>query len=303
MHAGLPGGENYEDLKMTDSGVDYAAAKQEIIGYAKKGGALVAGVADVEDFTRSATISHPDELLPNAKRVVVLGGARPRAGDWESPAPELMSTMGTSDRIHSLALKVAKFIESRFGHYALFVPTSKDIGNRPFMNVAEAAVLAGCGNTSLAGPVLSNEFGFLYYSALVTTLPLPSDPIEEPPACPAPECVTMYEESQTTPCMKVCPIDDGGCLGGRIDAEGVFKDRRFNQARCETRVHTHWVPGFQKVLEEALNEEDREKRKMILYGSYFTRTLWSITYANQNQNQCFECMRVCPASRVMGSHQ
>lgn len=286
---------------MTDSALDSDAAKQEIIAYEKKGGALVAGVADVADFSRSATIAHPDELLPNAKSVVVLGGARPRAGDWESPSPELMSTMGTSDRINSLALKVAKFIESRFAYYALFVPTGKDRGNRPFMNVTEAAVLAGCGNTSLAGPVLSNEFGFMYYSALVTTLPLPKDQIQEP-ACPAPECVTMYEESQTTPCMAICPIDDGGCIGGRIEEE-AFIDRRFNAARCETRVHTNWVPGFQKVLEEALNEEDREKRKMILYGSHFTRTLWSITYSNQNQNQCFECMRVCPASREMGSHK
>ena len=301
MHARLPGREDHENLEMTDSALDSDAAKQEIIAYAKKGGALVAGVADVADFSRSVTIAHPDELLPNAKSVVVLGGARPRAGDWESPASELMSTMGTSDRINSLALKVAKFIESRFAYYALFVPTNKDRGNRPFMNVTEAAVLAGCGNTSLAGPVLNKEFGFMFYSALVTTLPLPNDRIQEP-VCPAPECVTMYEESQTTPCMKICPIDDGGCIGGRIEGE-AFKDRRFNAARCETRVHTHWVPGFQKLLEAALNEEDREKRKMILYGSHFTRTLWSITYSNQNQNQCFECMRVCPASREMGSHK
>ena len=33
---------------------------------------------------------------------------------------------------------------------------------------------------------------------------------------------------------------------------------------------------------------------MILYSSFFTRTLWSITYSAQSQAQCYECMRVCP---------
>ena len=70
----------------------------------------------------------------------------------------------------------------------------------------------------------------------------------------------------------------------------------YDSAKCNTRVHTHWIPGFQKVLEEALNEPDKEKRKMLLYGDYFTRTLWAVTYSGQNMAQCFECMRVCPAA-------
>ena len=59
---------------------------------------------------------------------------------------------------------------------------------------------------------------------------------------------------------------------------------------------THWVGGFQKVLEETLNEPDRDKRKMLLYGDFFTRSLWAITYSSTNVAQCFECMRVCPAA-------
>ena len=74
------------------------------------------------------------------------------------------------------------------------------------------------------------------------------------------------------------PVDDGGCLGGDI-VEGRFANRRYDVARCTSRVYTHWVPGFQKGLEAALDEEDAERRKMILYSSFFTRTLWSMTYA------------------------
>jgi hypothetical protein len=103
----------------------------------------------------------------------------------------------------------------------------------------------------------------------------------------------MWQREGTVPCVKTCPIDDGGCLGGEI-ADGRFGARRYDRARCTTRVYNHWIPGFQKGLEQALDTTDKEKRKMILYGSAFTRTLWSITYSASNQAQCFECMRVCP---------
>ena len=47
-----------------------------------------------------------------------------------------------------------------------------------------------------------------------------------------------------------------------------------------------------------LLKDTPEKRKMMLYGSFFTRSLWSITYAAQSQAQCFECMRVCPVGKA-----
>jgi ferredoxin len=201
--------------------------------------------------------------------------------------------MGTSDRINSLGLKIAKLIEDKFGYYGLFIPPGVNKGNRPFLSVALAAELSGCGSPSLAGPVLHPEYGMLYYSAIVTTLPFPIDgPLQEA-VCPAPSCVEMWKERGTTPCLDVCPIQSGGCLGGEI-VEGRFANRQYDAARCTSRVYTHWIPGFQKALEAAIEETDPEKRKMILYSSFFTRTLWSITYSAQSQAQCFECMRVCP---------
>ena len=92
------------------------------------------------------------------------------------------------------------------------------------------------------------------------------------------------------------PIDDAGCLGGRIE-NGRITERRYDRARCRSRVETYWIPGFQKVLQATLEAEDAEQQKMLLYSSMFTRTLWSMTYANVSQGQCFECMRVCPVGR------
>jgi epoxyqueuosine reductase QueG len=273
--------------------LEMTPAKADLVSFASKNGALVCGVADAEAFSEAPDGFRPDDLLPGAKSVVVVGGNPPRAGDWMSPVVELQETMGTSDRINSLGLKLAHYIEARFGYYALFVPPGVNKGNRPFLSVMMAAELAGCGSRSLAGPILHPEYGMLFYAAVITTLPLPADTPLSPPACPAPECLQMWQQHATTPCLRVCPLDQGGCLSGRI-VEDRIVDRQYDRERCTTRVHTYWVPGFQKALEVALNEEDKERRKMILYSSFFTRTLWSMTYAAQSQGQCYECVRVCP---------
>lgn len=263
---------------------------------ALKAGATVVGVADAAAFDAHAPAKHrPADLLPGARTVVVVGGAQPRAGDWMAASPWLLSTMGTTERIQGVGRRVAQAIESELGYYALFVPPGTASGDAPFLSLMLAAELAGLGSRSLAGPVLNRDHGFMYWSAVVTTAPFDVDPPEASPACPAPPCREMWEREGTTPCLRVCPVDAGGCLGGRLTAGRAVRTS-YDAARCNTRVHTHWVGGFQKVLEETLNEPDRERRKMLVYGDFMTRTLWAITYSSTNIAQCFECMRVCPAA-------
>ena len=280
----------------TSSSIDFADAKSELAATAAKSGVLVSGVADAAAFDAAPEGRRPQDILPRAKTVFVIGGAQPRAGDWQSPNYQHMEVTTTSDRIQTLALKFARIIEDKFGYYAVCVPPGVDLGQQPFMSIAMAAVLAGCGSRSLAGPVLHSEYGFMYYAAIVTTMPLPADGPLDKPACPAPECVQMYESEGTTPCLDVCPIKASGCLGGSIE-NGRFVDRQYDSARCTTRVQNYWVPGFQKVLRKTLQEPDAEKQKMMLFSSMFSRTLWSMTYSNVSQGQCAECMRVCPVGR------
>jgi hypothetical protein len=272
--------------------------EDEIKGGAVKFGALICGIADAAAFHEYAPEGfRPGDLLPNARSVIVVGGAPPRAGEWLSPSVDTMTTTSTADRINSVARKLAQEIEQRYGYYTLFVPPGTRKGNQPFLSVTLAAELAGLGSRSLAGPILHPVYGFLYYAAVITTLPLNADGPLAVPVCPAPSCLEMWEREGTTPCLSICPAKNGGCLGGRIE-NGKIVETYYNRDRCQTRVYTNWIPGFQKVLEEALNEEDREKRKMLLFGNFFTSTLWSITFSAQSQGQCFECMRVCPVGKV-----
>jgi epoxyqueuosine reductase QueG len=282
--------------------INFAESKVEITDIARKSGALVWGVAAADAFDAAPEGRRPGDLLPRAESVLVIGGAQPRAGDWQSPNYQHMEVTTTSDRIHGLALKLARVVEDHYGYYAVCVPPGVDHGQQPFMSIAMAADLAGCGSKSLAGPVLHPEYGFMYFGAIVTTMPLPADNPLETPACPAPECVEMYKAEGLTPCTRVCPIESGGCLGGRIE-NGRIVERQYDQARCTTRVQNYWVPGFQKVLGETLREKDSEKQKMMLYSSMFSRTLWSMTYSNVSQGQCAECMRVCPLGRAHRTKQ
>lgn len=275
-----------------------ASREEEIKRGAVAFGAQTCGIADAVAFDEETPEGfRPRDLLPNARSVIVVGGAQPRAGDWISPSVDTMMTTSTADRINSVARKIAQEIENRYGYYALFVPPGTRKGNQPFLSLMLAAELAGLGSRSLAGTLLHPTYGFLYYAAVITTLPLNADGRLAEPVCPAPSCLEMWEHEGTTPCLNICPAKSGGCLDGKIE-NGRIVESYYDRDRCHTRVYTNWIPGFQKVLEEATNEEDREKRKMLLYGNFFTSTLWSLTFSAQSQGQCFECMRVCPVGKV-----
>lgn len=266
---------------------------QSLKDAALKGGALEFGVADPAKFHAATAGYKPEDLLPSVRSVIVIGGAKPRSGDWASPKYQHLEVSSTSDRVTGMCMKLTHKIERELGYYALTVPAGVDEGQKPFLNIALAAELAGCGTQSLAGPVLSEEHGFLYYGVILTSLPLPFDEPLSKPVCPAPECISMYEEEGRTPCTKICPINDGGCLGGRIE-DGEIKERQYDGNRCTARVYNYWIPSFQKILGEALDEPDIERRRMMMDSNMFTRSLWSMTYSNISQGQCFECIRVCP---------
>jgi hypothetical protein len=271
-------------------------AAQTIKKAALRSGATVCGIAPAAAFDADAPPGHrPGDLLPGARSVIVIGGSQPRAGDWRATSPAVLHSMGTTERIQSVGRKLAHSIESELGYYALYVPPGTASGDTPFLSFMLAAELAGVGSRSLAGPVLNRDHGFMYWSVVLTTAPLEPDAREAEPACPAPACRDMWDREGTTPCLAVCPASANGCLSGKLEAGRPVRTF-YDAARCNSRVHTHWVGGFQKILEETLNEPDRDKRKMLVYGDFFTRTLWAVTYSSTNIAQCFECMRVCPAA-------
>ena len=84
-----------------NSQIDFDAAKSELAATAAKSGVLVSGVADANAFDAAPDGRRPVDLLPKAKSVFVIGGAQPRAGDWQSPNYQHMEVTTTSDRIQT----------------------------------------------------------------------------------------------------------------------------------------------------------------------------------------------------------
>jgi epoxyqueuosine reductase QueG len=267
-------------------------AKQAIVEYCRKRGALAVGVADLAACERIAPPGHrPSDLFPRVKSVISLGVGGQTQGAWQLPAKAMAYSGSTEVRAYSVAYGLAFFIESKLGAPAVYVPPDMDpeSGPRvPLQSLKLHAELAGIGARSLAGDILLHpEFGFMYYASVFSELELPPDqPLADNP-CPAPSCVSMYRQSGRTPCMKFCPAQ---CLSGEIDAEGRQKLMRYDMAACaELTQEYEAVP---KILAEAVEKGPQElldpDRKMLWYKVSAGSGAWFA--------QCFECMRVCPVA-------
>ena len=276
---------------------DPQVAKQAIVEYCKKRGALVVGVADLAACERIAPPGHrPSDLFPRVKSVIALGVGGQTQGAWQMPAKAMAYSGSTEGRAYRLAYGLAYYIEQTFGAPSVYVPPDLDPegGPRvPLQSLKLHAELAGIGARSLAGDILLHpEFGFMYYASVFSELELPADaPLAENP-CPAPSCVAMYRQSGRTPCMKFCPAQ---CLSGEIAADGTQKLMRYDMAACAE--YTQEYEAVPKILAEAVQDADPARgaeslldpdRKMLWYKISTGAGAWFA--------QCFECMRVCPVA-------
>ncbi|MBL8381194.1 MAG: hypothetical protein JNM79_25220 [Burkholderiales bacterium] len=243
--------------------------------------------------------SRPYDILPGAKSVVVVGVRGPSAGAWLSPDHRLIEMNGydfANDRVIHI---VADHIEREYGHQAIQAPGLPVGGHQPAFSMMLAAVLSGLGTRSFAANIILNpKYGLLYYSACLTTLELPSDPMLEQDVCPHPMCVQVYKAGGRTPCQAACPSDDGGCLHGTLDENDRIATTYYDRERCVSRAMNFGINSFQKAMEQIVNEDDAERRRMMIHSDFFTRSASAIAFYKESVAQCFECMRVCPIGRA-----
>jgi len=267
-------------------------AEQEIKEKALSMGAKAVGIASVRSINRFAPEGHrPDNLLKGAKSVVVLGGGEPTAGSWRSGTNRVLGSIGFyRGQLGSASRQLAHYLENHFGYYALTIPTGNWISHYPYISLKLCAEMAGLGTRSMAaGILLNHRHGLLYFNGIITTMPLHEDgPLSEP-VCPHDSCIRMWEKKQTTPCLSSCP----DCLSGEIK-DGDIHWMEYRQDLCFTRAQTTSTDVFQKLLLEAVNEPDADRRKAILFGSHFTRAVRSVAYMNELSAQCFNCLKRCP---------
>jgi hypothetical protein len=270
-------------------------AKSNIGGKALSLGARAVGVASTVTISRYAPSGHmPDDMLKGARSVVVLAGNEPTAGAWRSGSNRVLGSIGYNrSLLASAARQLAYYIEEQFGYYTIPIPSGDWIGHYPYISLKLCAEMAGLGSRSMAGGIILNpEFGFLYFNAVITTMPLKEDgPLSEA-VCPHPTCIREYSKKKTTPCISSCP----DCLSGEIK-DGKINWMEYRQDLCYTRAQTTGMDAFQKLLLKAVNEPDADQRKAVLFGSHFSRAVRSLAYSTEISAQCFNCLKRCPVVR------
>ena len=142
-------------------------------------GADVVGIAPAvrwDDFVPEGY--RPYDLLPGAKSVIVVGTRGPSAGAWRSPNPRVMEVLGLDFANDRAIAALTGWVETETGHMAIQAPGLPVTGHQPPFSYMLAAVLAGLGTRSLAANIILNpRYGLLYYSACITKLDLPADPM------------------------------------------------------------------------------------------------------------------------------
>jgi hypothetical protein len=267
-------------------------AETEIREKALAMGAKAVGIASVKAINRFAPAGHrPDDLLKGAKSVVVLGGGEPTAGAWRTGVNRALGSIGYNrNQLGSAARQLSYYLEDRFQYCTIPIPTGDWVGHYPYMSLKLCAEMAGLGTRSMAAGILLNpQYGLLYFNGVITTMPLrEGGPLAEP-VCPHSSCVRLWAKRQTTPCLSSCP----DCLAGEIK-DGKIQWMEYRQDCCYPRAQTTAMDAFQKLLLEAVNEPDADRRKAILLGSQVTRAVRSMAYSSELSAQCFNCLKRCP---------
>ena len=275
--------------------IDPQEAKDAILEYCRRKGALAVGIADLDALQRIAPPGHrPTDIMPKVKSVIALGVGGQTQGAWTVPAKALGYFGSTESRAYTISYGCAYYIENKFGARSIYCPPDMDpdSGPRvPLQSVKLHAELAGLGARSLAGDILLHpEFGYMYFASVFTELELPPDsPMAENP-CPAPSCVNMYRQIGQTPCMKFCPVQ---CLSGKIDDDGNQAEMRYEMAACaEMSQQYETVPN---QIMDAILADDPLDREDALFDPD-NKMLWYKMSVGSGGllAQCFECMRACP---------
>jgi epoxyqueuosine reductase QueG len=285
-------GESHTEVATTDLA---KRVKEAALGF----GADVVGIAPADRWDAYVPEGYrPHDLLPGAKSVIVVGARGPTAGAWRSPNPRVMEVLGLDFANDRAVAALTSWVEAETGHMAIQAPGLSVAGHQPPFSYMLAAVLSGLGTRSFAANIVLNpRFGLLYYSACITTQELPGDPMLEQDVCPAPMCVQTYKHIGKTPCLAACPADDGGCLDGKIGADGRIDEVYYDRERCVSRAMNFGPVAFQKVLADLATEDDPDRRRTKVQSDFFSRACAGVAFYKESVAQCFECMRVCPVGR------
>ena len=190
---------------------------REVKDLARKMGAELVGVGNVERWDNAPLMLSPKGLLPTSRTVIVCGVTfldasmelteREMSEHWYNTYDKCEELTGMNNRLDLIAFNLAKFLEGK-GYKSLPTPITGLWRVRPYKTIEQpfapamanryAAVAAGLGEIGWNGLFLSPEYGPRQRLVpVITEAPLEPTPMYDgPPLCD--KCMI---------CVKKCPLD------------------------------------------------------------------------------------------------
>ncbi len=273
--------------------------KNEVQALVREHGALVFGVASIEEVNKRTPVGHrPEDFLRGAKSVIVFGFTLFSAGSTLAPdvTVQSISAHHGMKRIFAVNANISRILESRYGYFTTSLAGLPSTGDfDPNISLKACAEAAGLGCRALSSLIINPQFGpRVFYSGIVTTAPLPADePLTNNP-CPHPTCLAQWKKERITPCLAACPA---GAISGDLQGREIVRSV-YDQLRCMPYALISHIERFTKSLETIFDEKDAAKRKMILYGTEFQRCLYDLYWSGiEGRGTCWQCINACPVGK------
>ncbi|MEW6547691.1 MAG: hypothetical protein AB1446_12385 [Bacillota bacterium] len=272
---------------------------QEMKQYLKSLGADLVGVAPVERFEGAPR--RPEEILPGARSVVVIGLRIPLASvdAWKKlmKSYQVYGHGWLNFHLSFMEYHLAQFLEDR-GYHALPLSSLDPYYDmKTFMTEGlsnrHAAVAAGLGEFGWNNLFLSPRFGpRVRLTTTITSAPLEADPMYSgPPLCLKQRCLKCVEECP----MQVFDRQDGiqvTIAGRAFEMSRLDGERKYLCRWCEHGLTRRGgalteIPIPEEKTPEAYldawDKRDRyQKRRQGMFGGIYF---------------CGRCVHVCPVGR------
>jgi epoxyqueuosine reductase QueG len=251
--------------------------KEDIRQYGCDLGADAVGFAAVADYC-SERAPDPKTILPEVKSMIVMG-YRELDGSTDTPNPRISmaARMGSMELSLKNNYVMGRYVEDRYQAKTAPVPVSYPLDMDPGVmgligdvSMRHAAIAAGLGVFGRHNLVIHPRFGTrMTYTAILTDLPIPSDPPVQKELCDG--CGL---------CVESCPAQ-------ALDEEG-----KTDQLKCLKASQPYGIGGLIRYMRKFIGATPEEQSVLVkdpLFLSLYQAGFIGFQYT------CNRCLAVCPA--------
>ena len=243
----------------------------ELKSFALDLGADRIGIASVKLLKGAPEGRRAEDVLPNARRVIVIALKMLDSVVKQIPSPIYMNTgyITVNSELNRMAYQVSRFLEEK-GYFAVPIPATRDYDMKDIkgtFSVTHAGEAAGLGRIGVSGLLLTPDHGpRMRFVSVITTADLESDESLEDEVCT--KCMV---------CVQSCPM------------EAIHEDGSFDAKKCLSSITLYTGESVESVIERI------ECLGKIPHQVFVARNLIG---RNVLPPICGICVKVCPIGKV-----